>query len=504
MLFGYSSTRTASPPTRNLVGIVGNSDVLSLRLFSSGSNQQPFKISYLIDELGLSQQSALKVSKYVNFVTPEKPDKFIKLFKKYGFTQIQISSLVSVFPQLFSLDADKVLLPKLEFFEAKGVSWPKFAKTLSVYPTVLGRSLDKHIVPSYEFLRNFLNSDERAIATVERFPDILGGDFKNYVSPNIDILREHGVPDSNVAKLIPRTVRIFVSSSDRFREVVEEVVEMGFNPKRINFVQAVIIILGLRKSTWESKVNAYKKWGCSKEDVLKAFLINPWFMSVSEDKIFAGMDFFVNKMGLRPCLIAKCPVIVSMSLKKRVIPRYSVFQALLSKGLVKKEVSLSQLFKVTETEFLQKFVAAHEKEAPELLKFASRHGNDTARSGGATDDGVLEPEELPLFREESAAAPGLDAVAFLGQPPGMPGFEQNSTPLLSSGLRWVGGGSRPLWMVAGNRGIAGLAVAHYRGVWSVSGGLIWVGFAHGGYVWWPVGQWWFGDLGLVQLLLEFV
>ncbi|GMN46498.1 hypothetical protein TIFTF001_015676 [Ficus carica] len=369
MIFGYSSTRTTSPPNRNLVGfVVGNPDVLSLRLFSSGSNQQPFKISYLINELGLSQQSALKVSKYVNFVTPEKPDKFIKLFKKYGFTQIQISSLVGIFPQLFSLDADKVLLPKLEFFEAKGVSWPKFAKTLSVYPTVLGRSLDKHIVPSYEFLRNFLNSDERAIATVERFPDIIGGDFKNYVSPNIDILREHGVPDSNVAKLIPRTVRIFVSSSDRFREVVEEVVEMGFNPKRLNFVEAVVVILCLSKSTRESKVNAFKKWGWSKEDVLKAFQSFPRCILVSEDKLFGGLDIFMNKMGLRPCLIAKYPAILSLSLKKRVIPRYSVLQALLSKGLVKKNVSLSQLFMASEYKFLQKFVAAHGEEAPELLK----------------------------------------------------------------------------------------------------------------------------------------
>ncbi|GMN28304.1 hypothetical protein TIFTF001_001993 [Ficus carica] len=67
---------------------------------------------------------------------------------------------------------------------------------------------------------------------------------------------------------------------------------------------------------------------------------------------------------------------------------------------------------------------------------ASPHGNDIARGGGAVDDGVLEPEELPLFRDEPAAAPGLDVVAFLG-----------------------------------DRGFARLAVAHGRGVWSVSGGF---------------------------------
>ncbi|GMN52238.1 hypothetical protein TIFTF001_021389 [Ficus carica] len=49
----------------------------------------------------------------------------------------------------------------------------------------------------------------------------------------------------------------------------------------------------------------------------------------------------------------------------------------------------------------------------------SRHDNDTARNGGETDDGVLEPEELPLFQDEQAEGPGLDVVAFLSQPSGI-------------------------------------------------------------------------------------
>ncbi|GMN39144.1 hypothetical protein TIFTF001_008377 [Ficus carica] len=95
------------------------------------------------------------------------------------------------------------------------------------------------------------------------------------------------------------------------------------------------------------------------------------------------------------------------------------------------------------------------------LESAGRHGNDTARSGGATDDGVLEPEELPLFRDEPTAAPGLDVVAFL-----------DLVCRQRQGLRWVGGGSRP-WCMVGQW-------------WFLE---IWVGFAHGGCVWWPVGQW---------------
>ncbi|XP_024022671.1 uncharacterized protein LOC112091975 [Morus notabilis] len=143
---------------------------------------------------------------------------------------------------------------------------------------------------------------------------------------------------------------------------------MGFNAKRIDFIQAVLALVCVSKSTWESKVNVFKKWGWSEEEVLKAFRNNPWCMMLSNDKLNAGMTFFIKEMGLRPCLIANQPVILTLSLKKRLIPRFSFFQALLSKGLVEEEIKLHQLFVVPENKLLQKFVVPHEKEAPELLK----------------------------------------------------------------------------------------------------------------------------------------
>lgn len=50
---------------------------------------------------------------------------------------------------------------------------------------------------------------------------------------------------------------------------------------------------------------------------------------------------------------------------------------------------------------------------------AGADGDDPARDGGAGDAVVvLEPEELALLEDEPAAAPGLDVVALLGEPPG--------------------------------------------------------------------------------------
>ena len=79
------------------------------------------------------------------------------------------------------------------------------------------------------------------------------------------------------------------------------------------------------------------------------------------------MDFFVNKMGRESSLIANRPFLIGLSLEKRIIPRYSVVQVLLSKGLIDKDISLVVLFESTEKMFLEKFVNGYKEEAPQLL-----------------------------------------------------------------------------------------------------------------------------------------
>jgi mTERF domain-containing protein len=48
-------------------------------------------------------------------------------------------------------------------------------------------------------------------------------------------------------------------------------------------------------STCEKKLDVYRRWGLSQES---AFVRNPWFMSLSEEKITAVMDLFVTQFLL--------------------------------------------------------------------------------------------------------------------------------------------------------------------------------------------------------------
>ncbi|RVX22206.1 hypothetical protein CK203_001515 [Vitis vinifera] len=207
-----------------------------------------------------------------------------------------------------------------------------------------------------------------AITVIKRFSRILLFDLHTYVASNINALQEFGVPKSNIAGLLMNRPMAFMVRPNLFRENLEEVKKMGFNPSQMKFVIAIHAMRAMGKSTWERKIDAYKRWGWSEEEIRLAFIKLPRCMTHSEDKIMATMDFFVNKMGRESSLIARRPLLISLSLEKRIIPRYSVIQVLLSKGLIKNDTSLVVLFESTEKMFLRKFVNGFKEEASQLMK----------------------------------------------------------------------------------------------------------------------------------------
>lgn len=265
-------------------------------------------------------------------------------------------------------DVKNTLLPKVEFFKSKGVSSLDLAKFLRNHPTILSRSLENHIIPSFDCLGDLLKSDEAAIKAIIRFPRIMTYDLDNSMLPNIDILRNYGVPESNIVKVLHSMSKIFLKSPVDFKETVEKVKEMGFNPMRMTFCLAVLVLNFMTKSAWDRKFYVYKSCGWSEKEIIDAFRKYPSFITVSGEKVVKIMDFLVKEMGLQSSLIAKRPRVVTQSFEKRIVPRGLFARELLSKGLIKKELNLETLFEASEELFIEKFVNCYEANAPELLK----------------------------------------------------------------------------------------------------------------------------------------
>ncbi|KAF5941501.1 hypothetical protein HYC85_019143 [Camellia sinensis] len=95
---------------------------------------------------------------------------------------------------------------------------------------------------------------------IKRFARVLFFDLQVYVAPNIEILREAGVPNANIVAFFKYKPKTFMTTSDRFIRIVNEVKKMGFNPVSLKFVIAFQAVSSMSKSTWEKKVEVYKKW----------------------------------------------------------------------------------------------------------------------------------------------------------------------------------------------------------------------------------------------------
>ncbi|OMO74144.1 Mitochodrial transcription termination factor-related protein [Corchorus olitorius] len=355
----------------------------ALRFFetSSQSHCQSFPASYLMNKFGFSQESALKLSKYLIFKTPEKPDSVISFLEEKGFSKTQIKTLITKCPRICESNVTN-LSPKVEFFLSRGFSSPDLAKFLTTFPHCLKASLDKKIAPTFNFLSNLVQSDDKAVKVLQRCPSIIRKDLNSSVIPNFNILLENGVPKSKIINIICLYPTAFLSNPDSFKEIVKQVKERGFNPSERKFLYAVVVVRH-SKSNWESKFDVYKEWGFSEKQIWEAFLKYPSVMAASKDKIAKTMEFLVNKMGMQPSAFANQGSVIRRSLEKHIVPRGLFVQDLISNGLAIK-FTLSSLFNPSEENFLNRFVYRFEDKAPELLKLYKQKVDVAARGNYKT------------------------------------------------------------------------------------------------------------------------
>ncbi|MED6143358.1 hypothetical protein PIB30_005274 [Stylosanthes scabra] len=174
------------------------------------------------------------------------------------------------------------------------------------------------------------------------------------------LLREAGVPESKLVRLIESFPTQLKNSPKVFKEALREVKEMKFDPLKLQFILAIHVKLYVGKPTWERREGIYRKWGWSDGNVVTAFRRYPLCFLTADEKIEAVMDFLVNQLGYASSCVAKCPVVLNMSLKRRIIPRGSVFLFLQSKGLVR-NLGLTAIFKIDEKTFLRRFIFLQEE-----------------------------------------------------------------------------------------------------------------------------------------------
>jgi len=80
------------------------------------------------------------------------------------------------------------------------------------------------------------------------------------------------------------------------------------------------------------------------------------------------MGFFVNKVKMKPSLIPKNHYLLLYSLEKRIIPRCSVLQLLISKRLIKEDTSIFRAIRMSDNKFVEKLVSKYQNEVPDVVR----------------------------------------------------------------------------------------------------------------------------------------
>ncbi|OIV90807.1 hypothetical protein TanjilG_15541 [Lupinus angustifolius] len=327
-----------------------------------------FTVSYLINSCGLSPDLALKISKKIKLKNQDGPDVVLDLLKNYGFSEKQLSILIKRLPSVLLAEPDKTLLPKLKFFQSIGMSEIDLPRIIIGNCSLLTLGLKNNIIPRYNIIRSLLRSDEEVVSTLKHGPRYFHGyEVINDSVQNIEVLRRLGLPQGSISLLVTNFPSVVFMKHSRFNEAVEATKEMGFDPMKTNFVLALQVLAKMDKAMWKAKLEAFQRWGWSKDICLVAFKKYPQYMMIAEKKIMKTLSFLVENMGCSLEDIARCPGILNRNLEKTFIPRCAVVKVLKSSGLVKNDLHIGTFMILSEKKFLEKYVTRFQKIVPLLL-----------------------------------------------------------------------------------------------------------------------------------------
>ncbi|KAL5710907.1 hypothetical protein ACHQM5_021416 [Ranunculus cassubicifolius] len=275
--------------------------------------------------------------------------------------------MITKYPPLLVTDADKIIKPKIDYIKFLGFCGAKLVKFLLANPYILNYSLEKRIIPNVAFLKGIVTTDKDITTLLSRSSWVLTRNVEKLMTPNIALLRDNGVPESFIKKIVVLKATALAIAPDQFKEIVEETKKMKFDPLQFSFVKGVAVLSQLSEVSWETKISIFKKFGWSEEVFYMTFRKFPVLMEISAKKASHILEFLVNKMGYDPLVIAKCPLILSYSLDKRIIPRCLVIELLISNCLIGKDCNLNAVLAYSEKDFVEKFVTKFQGRIPKVL-----------------------------------------------------------------------------------------------------------------------------------------
>ncbi|KAJ8647059.1 hypothetical protein MRB53_000082 [Persea americana] len=336
---------------------------------STSPEQTHFMVDYLVQRCGLSIEEANRASKALAHIkSTEKPDSVLNFLKQNDFNDTHIKNLISKHPRLLTVKVETTLKPKFLFFQELGLYGTPFAEITSKWPFFLFHSIKNHLRPTISYLRTFLNTNDNIVRAIKKWTKILTYDLHTQIIPSIEVLQKCGIPDHQISSLLKANPFFLTQGPQWVESLVTRAERFGIGRGSGMFVYAVLAMGRMSETTMEAKMELFKSFGWSEQDILVAFQKEPRFMNSSETKVRSIMRLLVGEMGFKPREIASRPKVLLSSLEKMLLPRHEVLKILKSRGLVKEKKCLLSVVNMSGEVFLKNYVIRYLDRAPELIE----------------------------------------------------------------------------------------------------------------------------------------
>ena len=329
-----------------------------------------FTVNYLMNSCGLPLESALSTSQKLKLEENnlQRPQAVLAFLKSHDFDNTHIAELIKKRPRILQSKVEDNLKPKIEFLTQNGFVGNLLADLIVLSPVIFRRGLSSHIKPTFQFLNTYLENNKNVVAAVKRSSWLLTYDITGILQPNIDFLIREGVPLLSISKLILTQPRTIMRKVNRLEDAVQTLKKLRLEPTSELFMLALSVLVSMKESNWNRKMEVLKSFGWSEEDIWSVFKSNPLCFGCSEEKMKSAMDFYVNTMEMDVETIIPYLRFLTYAVDKRLRPRYNFLKVLKSKNLLKEGKNYASLFNQAENTFYKNYVVKHSDSIPGLME----------------------------------------------------------------------------------------------------------------------------------------
>nr|XP_043614571.1 uncharacterized protein LOC122586657 [Erigeron canadensis] len=368
-------------------------------------NSNHFIVDYLMNTFLFSKQDAISMSSKGIFPHPKSTAKYesvVNTFKNYGLNNTQIKDIIFYAPHILTCKPHKTLQPKLRVFQELGLSGSDLVSLVKSNPVIFKCGLHTRIIPGLDLLKRLVGgSDENVIQVVKNFRwfyasnsrmnrlstnasilrnvgllnqinhihfVLLNTDKLTRISANVTLLRRYGVPDVKISKLLVQHPMRMQKEPGLFESKMEYVERnLGISRHEPMFIHALVKVMYRGDSEIEKKKLIFRSFGWSDDEIGALIRAQPSCLDQSEAYLSEKLNFFKKDLNCKPLYLMGCTCFWTLSLEKRLKPRYEVYKILKQKELVKDIPAFYTIVQYPESKFIR-FLKKFESKVPNLCE----------------------------------------------------------------------------------------------------------------------------------------